>query len=162
MVDRFSRANTGAILSPNLSLKVATNIASGSQVTDWIFNVDGYLEIYTPSLSFPGQDSVELVFAWETVNTGVASTPLTSLNVWSGPWVWSAYTPLQSESHAFGITPTSTNIFAFGFAGAHKLWFPQQPGAAFDVWIHLWSGWSAYYGLGPSISVNAEIKYYGP
>lgn len=162
MVDRVARHSDQVLMSGLYQWQILLDAAANSTFTDYEFDVAVTLLKEVSSGPFPGQDAPDLTFSWQLVNNPGSPTALTGANVNTGPWLWSGNVPMRSSVYSSTLLATGVSMWHYNYTGGHKLWFPQTPGVAADLWLQLFSGWPSFYGNDPTMHVSIVSRYYGP
>jgi hypothetical protein len=162
VVDRVAHHLDGVLLGGLYQWQILLDAGAGSTFTDYEFDVSLTLEKEVSSGSYPGQDSPDLLFSWQLVSNPGSPTALTSANANSGPWLWSGAVPMRSNVYSTSLVATGVTIWFYTITGGHKLWFPQTPGPASDLWLQILSGWPSFYGNDPTMSISITSRYFGP
>lgn len=160
MADRLSKASFFFNMSGGQAVKVASNIAAVTTITDWDVSHAMHLAHLIATTGAPGQDTPTVQYAWQVVNTGAANTLLNGSNLNSGPWAYAGQLASRYHTHSAVGVGSSNDYYQWSCGGRNHLYFPQQPGNASDIWLTLYSDWSTIYGFTPSLLGDATVWYY--
>lgn len=159
MTDYVAYSTTGNYLNPNVQIEIASNLASGTVITDFHWHMGGQYgeEFTTGTIPFPVAPHV--VFGWQIVAHGTAPTAITAGNVDTSTYIFSGAPEFDSLSlSAFQLT--GAQLYMCCVAAHHDLWSPETLTAASDVYLCLSFLDQAAYGAGIESVVTGKLLYH--